>query len=455
MPATAGIANKTTWTRLLVAVLAGAVVWGAAAWVFPGTQAILTGLIAFLVILWTNEGLPLGAVSLLPLILFPAFGIADMQAVAANYANPIIFLFLGGFMLAIAVEATGLHQQIAFRLLAIFPNTARGMIFALALVAGLLSAFLSNTTTALLLMPLAMFLTDEPRLNVRFALAIAYGASVGGVATPIGTPPNLILLGFMEQHAIEPWAFVQWIGLVLPLEIAMFIAVGMLLSFGVSETRLSRPASAEKLNPGQRRVAYTLGGLLLLLLVNSPIQPFYAGLGLDERAILLAFGLSMLLPGVGVLNWTDCRKIPYEIIFLFGAGFSIAHAFGATGLSQAIGDLLLALTTLDLWLLIVIVALLVTFTTEITSNTALISMILPVVHSVSSSGALNSTLFMLVATICASYAFMLPIATPPNAIAIASGTVRPLTMMRFGLLLNLTGIALISLFALGYWRFVL
>ncbi len=106
MPATAGIANKTTWTRLLVAVLAGAVVWGAAAWVFPGTQAILTGLIAFLVILWTNEGLPLGAVSLLPLILFPAFGIADMQAVAANYANPIIFLFLGGFMLAIAVEAS-------------------------------------------------------------------------------------------------------------------------------------------------------------------------------------------------------------------------------------------------------------------------------------------------------------------------------------------------------------
>jgi solute carrier family 13 (sodium-dependent dicarboxylate transporter), member 2/3/5 len=447
--------GRSSWRRLAVAVATGVAVYLGGTWLFPGIQALLLGLIAFLVVLWTNEGLPLGAVSLLPLILFPAFGVANMSAVAENYANPIIFLFLGGFMLAIAVEKTSLHRQIAFRLLRVFPNTARGMIFALALVAGLLSSFLSNTTTALLLMPLATFLTDQTRLKVRFALAIAYGASVGGVVTPIGTPPNLILLGFEEQLQLAPLTFVQWIGLILPLAASMFLAMGTLLSYGVGGTRLTPPARPDRLDSDQRRLTFTLIALMALLLANSPLKPYYPGLGLDEKAILLAFGLSTLLPGFGVLNWEDCRKIPYEIIFLFGAGFSIAHGSTATGLSQTIGDWLLTLTHLDLWLLLMLVALLVTFTTEITSNTALISMILPVVHSMASAGGLDVSLFMLVATICASYAFMLPIATPPNAIAVASGAVPPLQMMRFGFVLNLVGVLLISLFAFGYWRFAI
>ena len=202
----------------------------------------------------------------------------------------------------------------------------------------------------------------------------------------------------------------------------------------------------------RRPVLSSVISLLILLLVNSPAPPYYNGLGLDEKMLLLGFGLSLFVPGIGILNWEDCRKIPYEIIFLFGAGFSIAHAFTTTGLAAMIGNALLGITAVELWLLILLVAALVTFTTEITSNTALISMMLPVVHSVSITAGLDATLFMLVATICASYAFMLPIATPPNAIAVASGVVRPLAMMRFGLLLNLLGIALITAFALGYWR---
>lgn len=448
-------APGNAWPRVLLAVAAAGVAANLGLLAYGGRQAALIGLVALLVVLWTNEGLPLGLVSLLPLVLFPAFGIDGMPAIASCYANPIIFLFLGGFMLAIAVEKTGLHQQIAYRLLSVFPGTARGMIFALALVSGLLSTFLSNTTTALLLMPLAMFLSDDRHLNTRFALAIAYGASIGGVITPIGTPPNLILLGFQEQHAIVAPSFVQWIVLVLPLALAMFLVMGVLLSFGLTGKAVLAPKPPGRLDHAQRRVAGVLTALMLLLLLNSPVRPYYEGLGLDERAMLLAFGLSMLLPGIGVLLWRDCRKIPYEIMFLFGAGFAIAHAFDSTGLAAQVAEQLSALSRLDPWVMVLMIALLVTFSTEITSNTALISMMLPVVYTMTGGGGANSALFMLVATICASYAFMLPIATPPNAIAVASGAVRPLAMMRFGVVLNLCGVVLVAAFGYGYWRFLL
>ena len=440
------------WRPILVACLLGLAAYFIARLGVSDQQARLIGLVVGMVTLWTNEGLALGVVSLLPLILFPAVDVAPMAAIAGNYANPIIFLFLGGFMLAIAVEKTGLHKQIAFRLLAVFPSSIRGMIFALALAAGLLSALLSNTTTALLLMPLALFLTEQPPLRARFALAIAYGASIGGIMTPIGTPPNLILLGFMEQQGVAAIPFVQWTGLVMPLAFAMFIGTSLLLAAGTggrSLKRLERPAA---LTTQQRRLTWVLAALLLLLLLNAPMEPFYPGLGLNEKAILLSFGLAMFVPVFGVLQWRDSKRIPYEIMFLFGAGFSIAHAFTSTGLADAIGNGLLGISCLDPWVIILLVAVMITFATEITSNTALISMMLPVLYSVCTTAGLDTTLLTLVATICASYAFMLPIATPPNAIAIASGVVKPLTMLRFGLLLNLLSIVLITLVAQVFWR---
>ena len=440
------------WRPILIACVLGLTGYVIAGFGFVEQQARLIGLIVFMVTLWTNEGLALGVVSLMPLILFPASDIAPMTEIATNYANPIIFLFLGGFMLAIAVEKTGLHKQIAFRLLAVFPATIRGMVFALALAAGLLSALLSNTTTAVLLMPLALFLSERPELRLRFALAIAYGASIGGITTPIGTPPNLILLGFMEQQGIAAIPFVQWIALVLPLALVMFIGTSLLLSFGVGDQRLRQTERPVALTPVQRRLVWVLTTLLALLLLNAPMEPFYPGLGLNEKGILLGFGLAMFLPVFGVLQWRDSQRIPYEIIFLFGAGFSIAHAFTSTGLADTIGNALLGIGTLDPWLMILLVAAMITFATEITSNTALISMMLPVLYSVCTAGALDTTLLLLVATICASYAFMLPIATPPNAIAIASGVVRPLAMLRFGVLLNLLSIALLTLVAQLYWR---
>jgi sodium-dependent dicarboxylate transporter 2/3/5 len=409
---------------------------------FSPKEASVVGIIAFLVVLWTNEGLPLGVVSLLPIILFPAFGIMDTGTTSQNYAKSIIFLFLGGFLVAIAVEKTGLHKVIAHRILSIFPNTVRGIIFSLAITAGLLSSFLSNTTTALLLMPLALFLSDNPGVRMRFVLAVAYGASVGGIMTPIGTPPNLILMGIMETHGLEPVAFVQWIWIVFPLAFTMFLVVGFLLSLGASQTVIAKEAVEPRLDFQQRKVLYLLLGLITLLLINAPVKPFYGGLGLDEKGILLGFGLAMFLPFINVLEWEDSRKIPFEIIFLFGAGFSIAAAFTASGLAESIAGYLLLITTLPPVALMFAIAAMATFTTEVTSNTALISMMLPVLYAVTETAGLDTTLFMMVATICASYAFMLPIATPPNAIAMASGAVHVGTMARYGIFLNLTGIVL-------------
>ena len=415
------------------------------------TQALLLSLISTMVVYWSNETIPIGVTSLLPIILFPAFDIATVNQVVPNYSKSIIFLFLGGFMLAIAVEKTGLHKVIATRMLHIFPNTPRGMIFALSITSGLLSSCLSNTTTTLLLIPLALFLTSDVTLKIRFALAVAYGASVGGIATPIGTPPNLILYGVLEDKGLETLPFIQWVMMVAPIAVVMFVVISLVLSYGLGGRKLEQVEATGVLAPQQKKLMYTLIALVVVLFANSPLEPYYSGMNLNEKAVLLSFGLLMFVPPFSILNWEDTKKIPYEIIFLFGAGFSIAFAFTYTGLSAVLAEHLSNISSLPPFMLLLIIASLVTFTTEITSNTALISMLLPVLYAVTEQNGLDTQLFLMVATICSSYAFMLPIATPPNAIAMSSGVVKVSTMAKFGFFFNLTGIMLIVVIAYTYW----
>jgi sodium-dependent dicarboxylate transporter 2/3/5 len=427
-----------------------------AGFAFNTQHATLFGIIVFLVALWTNEALPLGVVSLLPIILFPSLDIISTNATVANYSKSTIFLFLGGFMLAIATQKTELHKFISNKLLTLFPNTPRGVLFSLSITSAFLSSLISNTTTALLLIPIAMFLTDNIKLKMRLVLAIAYGASIGGIVTPIGTPPNLILLGFMEQHSIEAIPFIKWMVLTGPLALAMLIVVPFVLSLGVQDLSFEKELSDnQKLTGEQKRLMYILGSLVVLLLVNSKIEPYYSGLGLNEKGILLGYGLLMFIPKIGFLTWEDSKKIPYEIIFLFGAGFSIAAAFSQTGLASQIANYLLGITDLPAILLILIVASLITFTTEITSNTALISIALPIIYSLNEVANVDITLILMVATICASYAFMLPIATPPNAIAMSSGAVKVKDMSRYGILFNIVGIIFVTITALVYWQYAL
>ncbi len=225
--------SSVIYKKLAVAFLVAFGIFAAAFMLFSPMQSLLLGVIAFLVTLWTNEGLPLGVVSLLPIILFPSFSILSVSQTTQNYANPIIFLFLGGFLLAIGVEKTKLHEWIAQKMFSFFPATPSGIIFSLVLTSGLLSSFLSNTTTTLLLISIALYLTQNPKLKMRFALSIAYGASIGGILTPIGTPPNLILLGFMQEKGMELFSFMEWSWMMLPLVFAMFFVAAFLLSIGV------------------------------------------------------------------------------------------------------------------------------------------------------------------------------------------------------------------------------
>ena len=448
--------HKSALLKIVTAFVIGMLAYFLAHYLFNEVQSRLLGVIAFLVVLWTNEALHLGVTSLLPIILFPALGIITTKATTINYAHPIIYLFLGGFLLAIAVEKTQLHIFIADKILSFFPATPRGMIFSLATTSALLSSILSNTTTTLLLITIAIFITENPKLKMRFALAIAYGASVGGILTPIGTPPNLILLGIMQEHNMELIPFFQWMWMVAPLVIMMLLSVGFLLSIGVGDISISRDVEKKELNGSQKKVLYLLGSLIALLLINAPMKPFWSGLGLSESGILLSFGILLFTPLFNVLEWAeDSKKIPFAIMFLFGAGFSIAKAFSHTGLADELASYLLHMTTFTPLLLLLSVAMLITFATEITSNTALISIMLPVIYSVAEQSGINTTLFMMVATLCASYAFMLPIATPPNAIAMSSGVINVRDMLKYGIVLNIAGILFIVLIAEFFWKRVL
>jgi len=442
--------------KILLSLLFGLLVCDVSALVFTLQQAGLLGIVAFLVAMWTCNGLPLGVVSLLPVLLFPAFGIMDMEKVAPNYAKSVMFLFLGGFMVAIAMQKSGLHVQVSRRLLRIFPHTPCGIIYAMAVVSAVLSSVLSNTTITLMLMPIGLFLTDNVKLKVRILLAIAYGASIGGIFTPIGTPPNLILLGYLESIGMEGPSFGMWMGMTAPVVCTMLLVMPWVLSRGLKGEEVGGVSEAvEPYTPEQRKLIRLIGVLCLVLLLNTPVRPWWPGLGLNEKGLLLAAGVALFLPYVRLLSWEDTREIPWEILFLFGAGFSIASAFGATHLAEAIAGKLAFVHSLPLWMTLAVIALVVSFATEITSNTALTAISLPVMAQLYGPGHPATMLVLMVATVAASYAFMLPIATPPNAIIMSSRCIKVPVMARFGIMIDLLGVAAVVSAAYFIWRWAL
>jgi len=441
---------------IAMAIILGLLFFSLALFAFSMQHATLIGLVAFLVTLWTNEAMPLGAVSILPILLFPIFGILDTSAVTANYSKSIIFLFLGGFMLAIAIEKIGLHKYFSAKLLSFFPKTARGIIYALAITSALLSSILSNTTITLMLMPVALFLSENVKLKVRFLLATAYGASIGGILTPIGTAPNLILLGFLEDHHMPMLAFGEWMILMLPVVGLMLLIMPYLLSLGVENECVEDVShDVPELTSSQIRLYLIIGILAAVLVANTFMKQAF-GMALDEKLVLLGFGLLMFVPRIGFLDWEDTRTMPYEIIFLFGAGFSIAAAFSSTGLAADIATKLAFISTLPLFWMFVSVALFVTFSTEVTSNTALTSIAIPIFYEFARTMPENEGMMLLmVATVAASYAFMLPIATPPNAIVMSSRVISIKEMAKVGLKLNFIGVIVLSLVAYFIWGFLI
>ncbi|CAA6815459.1 MAG: Sodium-dependent transporter [uncultured Sulfurovum sp.] len=420
---------------------------------FTSTQSLLIGLVALLVTLWTNESLPLGVVSLLPIILFPSFGVLELSAVTPNYSKSIIFLFLGGFMLALAIEKVNLHVYFSSKLLSFFPKTVRGIIYALAITSALLSSILTNTTITLMLMPIALYLSTNLKLKIRFLLATAYGASIGGIITPIGTAPNLILLGFLEENKLPVLAFGEWIYMMLPIVVLMLLIIPWLLSLGLEHESVEEIAedSVAVLDMTQKRL-YGIVVVLALVLIGNTFSKQILDVSFDEKMLLLGFGLLMFFPKIGFLTWEDTRSMPYEIIMLFGAGFSIATAFTTTGLAADIATKLSFISSMPLFWMFILVAFFVAFSTEVTSNTALTSIAIPIFYEFAKDmPPSEGTLLLMTATIAASYAFMLPIATPPNAIVMSSRVIPIAEMARIGFKVNVIGIIILSSVAYFLW----
>ncbi len=452
---------KSFWESyrlIIIAIMVGISFYLLALTSFNGVQSRLVGIIAFLVTLWTNNGLHMGIVSLLPIILFPILGLVESKDVVINYSKTTIFLFIGGFLIAIATEKSQLHKRLATFLLSIFPNTPRGVILSLMLTAGLLSSILSDTTTALLIIPIAGFLTTNADFKFRLLLAVAYASLIGGIITPVGTPPNLILTDFLETNNIETIPFATWTAMMLPLAIIMMISASEILLYGFKKENFKLvkvDMSNQPLTANQKKLIWIISALAIILAAN-PILKHFFGVSINEKLTLLAFGLFLFLPKVDLLDWKeDFAKIPFAIVFLFGAGFSIAMAFQKTDLATEIANILVSFNYLPPIVLMLIIGSGVVFATELTSNTALTSIMIPIIYPFATQSGLDPTLFMLIVAISASYAFMLPIATAPNAIAMSTGHVKTTQMIKRGFFLNIFGIAITFTIALTYWKLFL
>lgn len=444
-----------SYKLIIIALVIGLFFYVLALSLFSDVQARLVGVIAFLVTLWTNNGLHMGIVSLLPIILFPIFGLVESKDVVTNYSKTTIFLFMGGFLLAIATEKSLLHKRLATKLLSIFPNTPRGVLLSLMITAGVLSSILSDTTTALLIIPIASFLTTNADFKFRLLLGVAYASLIGGIITPIGTPPNLILQDFLETNAIDMIPFATWIAMMFPLAVMMMIVASEILLYGFKKENFELvkiDMTKKPLTSSQKKLVMILSALALILAIN-PILKHFFGIMVNEKLTLLAFGLFLFLPKVDLLEWKeDFAKIPFAIIFLFGAGFSIAMAFQKTELATEVANILLSFNYLPPIALMFIVGAVVVFATELTSNTALTAIMIPIIYPFAIESGLDPTLFMLIVAISASYAFMLPIATAPNAIAMSTGHVKTTQMIKRGFFLNIVGIILTFSVALTYWK---
>ena len=443
---------------IIIALLIGVGFYLLALSSFSDIQARLIGVIAFLVTLWTNNGLHMGVVSMLPIILFPLFGLVESKDVVTNYSKTTIFLFVGGFLLAIATEKSELHKRLATKLISIFPNTPRGVLYSLMLTAGGLSSILSDTTTALLIIPIAAFLTNNPDYKFRLLLGVAYASLIGGIITPVGTPPNLILMDFIETNGLEMIPFATWTIMMLPLAIIMMITAGEILLYGLKKEDfqlVSIDMEKRPLSKNQKKLVWILSSLAILLAIN-PLLKHLFNIEVNEKLTLLAFGLFLFLPKIDLLEWKeDFAKIPFAIIFLFGAGFSIAMAFQKTGLATEIANILVSFNYLPPIVLMFIIGSGVVFATELTSNTALTSIMIPIIYPFAIQSGLDPMLFMLIVAISASYAFMLPIATAPNAIAMSTGHVKTTQMIKRGIFLNIAGILITFVVALTYWKLFL
>lgn len=435
---------------------------------------------AVMALWWLSEALPVAATALLPILALPLLGVMPIKAVSANYANPLIFLFMGGFIIALALERWDLHRRIALRVLTLFGTRPTMLVAGFMLATAGLSMWISNTATTVMMVPIALSVLallrdgkvarmaagDERNFRVALMLGIAYAASIGGVGTLIGTPPNALLAAYMADAHGRAIGFAQWMAFGMPVVAVMLPTAWWLLVrivYPLGRTPLpgagaviqGELAAMGVMTRPERRVAAVFFAAAAFWVLRAPIHSVLPKLPLSDAGIAIAAALLLFAlpagetrddtpPGTRLMDWETALKLPWGVLILFGGGLALAAAIQSSGLAAWIGGALRGGAGWAPILAVGAVAALIVFLTEITSNTATTAVFLPVVAAVAPPG-MDPLLLTATVALSASCAFMMPVATPPNAIVFGTGHVTIPQMARAGFLLNLFVILLISI----------
>ncbi|MEP2667901.1 MAG: SLC13 family permease [Cyclobacteriaceae bacterium] len=446
---------------------------------------VVLSLGAWMVTWWVSEAAPIPVTALLPMILFPLFTVATAREAAAPYGDSIIFLFMGGFMIALGLEKHNLHTRIALNLIRLTGTSGNGIILGFMLSTALISMWISNTATAVMMLPIATSVTkllageiseaDKPKFE-RFAtglmLSIAYAASIGGIATIIGTPPNVVTVGFIKRFYDQDVSFATWMVIGIPLMLAILAACyvtitqilyrnGLRSVEGSAELIHSKLKALGSFSKEEKRVLAIFGFTCFFWIFRQNINALLGTNLLDDTTIAMTGGIMMFVTpidmksGTFILDWVDMKNLPWGILLLFGGGLSLAQAMADAGLVQLIGDQIAQQGNLSTGALIVTLSGLSMFLTELMSNVALTTIFVPVVLGIADGLQINPIILAMPVSFAASCAFMMPISTPPNAILFASGHISVKQMMRAGILVNLFSIILISvaMLTIGLWLY--
>ncbi len=437
---------------------------------------------------WITEAIPIPATSILPVALFPLLGIMDGRTTAQTYFNHLIFLFIGGFLFALSMQKWDLHRRIALRILRMLGTKPRRVILGFMLSTWFLSMWISNTASTMMMVPMAMAILIpfrehlEPKQAKRFSIAlilgVAYSASIGGMATLIGTPPNLSLVRILEITFPEApeLSFSNWFVFALPTAATFVLIAWWVLCRLARIDKGGIPVSRDlfvKEHARMGKMTFEQGAIAVLFFllvfgwmfrkdfdVAGITLPGWSNLlsnpkAVDDGTVAIVIALLLFLipsraqPGKRLMDWEAASGIRWGIVLMFGGGFALATGFKESGLSAWFGGQLVGLETMHPLLMVFCICLVMTFLTELTSNLATTELVLPILASMAVAVHTNPLLLMIPATLSASCAFMLPVATAPNAIAFGSGEIKIHEMMRYGIALNLLGVALIT--AAVYW----
>jgi solute carrier family 13 (sodium-dependent dicarboxylate transporter), member 2/3/5 len=411
---------------------------------------------------WITEAIPIAATSLLPIVLFPLLGVAPIGETTTPYANPLIFLFLGGFIIAIAMQTWDLHRRIALQIIHYVGTKPSSILIGFIIASAFLSMWVSNTATALMMLPIALSVLHVAKeqegavsisnFEIVLVLSIAYACNIGGIATLIGTPPNALLAGFMLENYDVEISFAKWMAVGIPLVIVMLPLMYIILAKIIYPVKIKELPGGEELIKQQLkeigniskpefRVALVFGLTAALWMFRPLLTDILPGLS-DAGIAIFSGILLFLIPsgeqsGRKILNWNNLNELPWGILILFGGGLSLAMGISSSGLADWIGQSVEQFGTFPVLLIIFLIILIVVFLTEITSNTATTAAFLPILASTAIGMGQDPMFFVIPAAIAASCAFMLPVATPPNAIVYGSGKVTIPQMAKAGLWLNI------------------